>query len=110
MSDVSAPRGGAIPIGEVANPPFARRPDPATHFRQRAQRFMLLSKDNRLGPYLYFLAGLAEAQHRIQDGFPEPDLPAPDARSQAREFAIPPLERGRITTGGAIDDALDRRV
>ena len=108
MSDVSAPRGGAIPIGEVATPPFVRLPDPVTHFRQRAQRFMALSKDNPLGPYLYFLAGLAEAQHRIQDGLPEPDLPALDARERSREFAMPPLDRGKFTADAAFDSTLDR--
>src|SRR5260221_13723301 len=101
MSDVSAPRGGAIPIGEVATPPFVRFPDPATHFRQRAQRFMALSKDNPLGPYLYFLAGLAEAQHRIQDGLPEPDLRPLDSCKRPHEFCMPPLDRGGFTGDAA---------
>src|SRR5882757_935609 len=108
MSDIGAPRGGAVPIGETANPPFARLPDPAILFRERAQRFLSLSKGDELGPYLYFLAGLAEAQHQIQDGLPEPDLPAPEAREQAREFAMPPLDRGKFTADAAFGTTLDR--
>lgn len=108
MSDIGAPRGGAVPIGEVANPPFVRLPDPATLFRERAQRFLSLSKGHELGPYLYFLAGLAEAQHQVQDGLPAPDLPALEALERAREYTMPPLDRGTFTADVAFDSTLDR--
>lgn len=103
-----APRGGAIPIGEVANPPFVRLPDPASLFRQRAQRFLQLSQGHELGPYLYFLAGLSEAQHRIQDGLPEPQLPAADAIERAHQFEMPPLARDQFAKNAVFDTTLDR--
>ena len=68
MSETGAPRRSPIPIGEAANPPFARLPDPSTLFRERARRFAVLSQGHSLAPYLRFLAGLAEAQHRCQEG------------------------------------------
>lgn len=109
MSEAGGSRpGGAVPIGEVANPPFARLPDPPTHFRLRAQRFALLSDGHELAPYLRFMAGLAEAQHRVQEGLPEPDMPALDARERAREFGMPPLDRGKFTADPAFDTTLDR--
>jgi FdhE protein len=108
MSEAGGPRQSAVSIGEVANPPFARLPDPPTHFRLRAQRFALLSAGHDLEPYLRFMAGLAEAQHRVQDGLAEPDMPARDARERVREFGMPPLDRGKFTADGAFDATLDR--
>src|SRR5882724_11846698 len=108
MSEAGGPRQGAVPIGEVANPPFVRLPDPNTHFRLRAQRFALLSEGHELRPYLRFMAGLAEAQHRVQDALPEPEMPAADVRERAREFGMPPLDRGRFTSDAALDTTLDR--
>ena len=35
MSKAGAPRHDPVPIGEVAEPPFARLPDPLTIFVQR---------------------------------------------------------------------------
>jgi FdhE protein len=101
MSETGAPRRSPIPIGEAANPPVACLPDPSTMFRARAQRFATLSQGHALEPYLRFLAGLAEAQHRCQEGLSDPVLPPAEARERGHEFGMPPLDRGRF----AVDDA-----
>src|SRR5882757_8884856 len=108
MSEAGSSRHSAIPIGEVANPPFVRLPEPGTHFRLRAQRFAVLSEDHGLRSYLRFMAGLAEAQHRVQEGLPEPELPPADARARAKEFGMPPLDRNKFTADVAFETTLDR--
>jgi len=95
-------------IGDVAEPPFARLPDPIVLFSTRAERFRTLAESHELGPYLRFLAALSDCQHRIQDGLPEPDMPADDVRARAREHAMPPLDRSRFTADAALDATLDR--
>ena len=104
--------GGAAPsptmIGTPAALPFAALPDPATHFRLRAQRFAVLAQDHQLAPYLHFMAGLAEAQHRTQEALPAPTAPDPALLSRAREHAMPPLDRSRAAGGPALGATLDR--
>jgi len=97
-----------VPIGNVANPLFAVLPDPQNLFANRAARLRQLAAGHQLGPYLNFLASLAEAQHRLQEGLPEPELPPADAREQARQFNMPPIERGRFVAEPAFDAAFDR--
>ena len=91
-------------IGEVAAPPFVRLPDPIRLFVDRAERLRALAAGHELGPYLRFLADLAELQYRIQDGLPEPDMP--DARAlrarprhsacrRSTAAASPPTRRSR---------------
>lgn len=108
MSDVGRSTQGMVPIGEIATPPFVRLPDPPTHFRLRAQRFAILSEGHELRPYLRFLAGLAEAQHQVQEGLPEPEMPAQDARDRAHEYGMPPLDRGTFTSDAVFETTLDR--
>src|SRR5437868_2391110 len=108
MSEIGAPRHDPVPIGEVSAPPFCRLPDPLTLFAARAQRFAALAYGGDLAPYLRFLAGLAQAQHQVQDGLPTPELPAPDAIARAREYGMPPLDRGRFTADPAFEATLDR--
>jgi FdhE protein len=108
MSKAGAAGHDPIPIGEIAAPPFVRLPDPLTVFAARSGRFRTLTEGHELGPYLYFLAALSECQHRIQPDLPEPDLPADDARAQARQHAMPPLDRNRFTADAALDATLDR--
>jgi FdhE protein len=108
MSKAGAPRHDPVPIGEVARPPFARLPDPLSLFRLRAERFLSLARAHDLAPYLRFMAGLTDLQHRIQDGLPEPDVPEADVLARAREFAMPPLDRSRFVIGPSIDMALER--
>jgi len=95
-------------IGDVAEPPFARLPDPIVLFSTRAERYLMLVEGHKLGPYLRFLGGLCGCQHRIQDGLPETDMPADDVRARAREHAMPPLDRSRFTADAALDATLDR--
>ena len=108
MSSVGAPRHDPVPIGEIAEPPFVQLPNPATLFAARAERLRALGEAHVLGPYLCFLAALGDVQHRLQDGLAEPDMPAEDALKRAREFGMPPLDRGRFTADAAFDAALER--
>src|SRR5476649_1230444 len=93
-------------IGDVAEPPFARLPDPTALFATRADRFRALAEGHKLGPYLRFLGSLCDCQHRIQDGLPEPDMPADDARARAREHGMPALDRSHFTADAAADVTL----
>lgn len=105
---VGAPRHDPIPIGEVAEPPFARLPDPSTLFAARAERFNALAEGHQLGPYLRFLGALSAVQHQLQEGLAEPDMPSPEALAMAREHSMPPLDRGKFTADLAFDATLDR--
>ncbi|MFY9623792.1 MAG: formate dehydrogenase accessory protein FdhE [Rhodoplanes sp.] len=106
MKDAGAPQRDPVPIGEAATPPFVKLPNPATLFSDRAERFAVLARDHALGPYLRFLAGLCQAQHRALDDLPEPERPSPEAL--AHEHAMPPLDRLRMAADPAYDAALDR--
>lgn len=108
MSSVGAPQHAPIPMGEVAEPPFVKLPDPSTLFATRAERFLTLAQGHRLAPYLRFLGGLAQIQHAVQEGLAVPDMPAEDARKRAREFGLPPLDRTKFTADAAFDATLDR--
>ena len=108
MSEPGVPQLDTIPIGEIAAPPFVRLPDPRVVFAARSLRFRTLAEGHQLAPYLLFLAAISECQHRIQKDLPEPELPANDARTRAREHAMPPLDRTRFITDAALDATLDR--
>jgi FdhE protein len=97
MKKAGTPRFDPVPIGEVAKPPFACAPEPSSLFRSRAQRFLALGARHELAAYLRFLAGLAEAQHRVQEELPVPELPPEEVRERAREFGLPPLPRHGFT-------------
>jgi FdhE protein len=106
MAKTDAPERDMTSIGEVAKPAFVRLPDPLQLFSTRAARFRFLAEGHDLKPYLLFLAGIAEAQHRVQDGLPAPDLPDPDALKRAREFGMPALERARLAHDRAFERTL----
>lgn len=108
MSGVGAPRHEPIPIGEIAEPPLVRLPDPTSLFQNRAKRFRTLAQGHQLAPYLRFVGDLSEAQHALQDGLPAPDMPAEDIRERAREFGMPPLDRNAFKPDAAFDIALER--
>jgi FdhE protein len=108
MSKAGVPRRDPIPIGQIAEPPFVRLPDPLALFAARATRFRALADGHGLGPYLRFLAALSEGQHRVQEGLPEPELPDDGARARARDHAMPPLDRSRFTADPALDMTFDR--
>ncbi len=108
MSKSGAPLHNPVPIGTVANPSFAVLPDPGTLFLKRAERLRQLAPAHRLGPYLAFLAGLSDVQHRLQDGLPEPEVPTDEAIERARQFAMPPVDRSRFVADPAFEATLDR--
>jgi FdhE protein len=95
-------------IGEVAAPPFSVLPDPSRLFAVRAARLRALAKANTLAPYLRFLAGLAEAQHAILLQLHEPIHPDAEAIDRAREFQMPPLDRGHVKGNPALTETFDR--
>jgi len=108
MTQVGAPKHDPIPIGEIAKPPFARTPDPATLFARRTERFRTLAEGHDLQPYLQFLASLSDAQHRVQHGLLAVEPPTAEACARAREFAMPPLDRVRFTPDTAFDATFER--
>jgi FdhE protein len=97
-----------IPIGEVAKPPFARLPDPSTMFARRAERLRRLADRHQLRSYLLFVADLCDAQHQLQPGFPDPQMPAGETVARARQFKMPPIDRLRFAPDAATDAALYR--
>lgn len=109
MSKGGAPRHDPVPIGEIATPPFARLPDPASLFARRATRFGALSDgDHELRPYLRFLAEIANAQHETQDALPEPPAPEPETLRRASASGMPPLDRSRLAVEPAFVETLAR--
>ncbi|AZO32800.1 MULTISPECIES: formate dehydrogenase accessory protein FdhE [unclassified Mesorhizobium] len=96
-------------IGEVSAPPFARLPEPSSLFSRRAQRWNALAAGHELGPYLRFLAALADVQHRSQEGLTEPEMPDASARARARSFGMPPLDRNKLVLDMAAE-TLDRLI
>lgn len=107
-TSIGAPNQEPIPIGQIAEAPFVKLPDPTTLFAIRAHRFHSLATEHQLGPYLNFLGQLSGIQHNLQEGLAEPDMPAPDALQRAREYTMPPLDRTRFKADDAFDAALDR--
>ncbi|HXV29459.1 MAG TPA: formate dehydrogenase accessory protein FdhE [Sinorhizobium sp.] len=95
-------------IGEVSSPPFARLPDPASLFSDRAMRLRQLAEASELAPYLNFLAGLSEAQHDILADLPPAERPDAATLMRAREFAMPPLHRNGMDGDEAIHAIFDR--
>ena len=108
MSKAGPSRHDPVPIGEVAEPPFVRLPDPGHIFAERARRFAALASNHQLASYLLFLAALGEAQHQAQDGVPEPELPPLEAIARAREFGMPPLDRNRFSASAEFDAIFGR--
>lgn len=108
MPKSDAPQRDMTAIGEVANPAFVRLPDPLSLFQGRAARFRYLADGHDLKPYLLFLAGIADVQHRAQVGLPAPTLPEPDALKRARDFGMPALDRTRFAPDPTFEQTLER--
>lgn len=102
MSQVGPTQFDPIAIGDVAKPPFARLPDPATLFDRRAARLRVLADGHELRSYLLFLADVCDAQHRLQPGLPAAEIPPADAIARARQFHMPPLDRMRLGSDAAL--------
>lgn len=95
-------------IGNVSAPPFSVLPDPSRMFALRAARLRELAEAHTLAPYLQFLAGLAEVQHAIIAQLPEPNRPVAEAVGRAREFQMPPIDRGRVKADPVLMETFDR--
>lgn len=109
MSETGSAPFAPVEIGSRAEPPFAWLPDPATHFRHRAQRFAVHAQTHPLAPYLRFMAGLAEAQHRANEsGLPDPITPDAAEQERAREHGMPPIDRNRFAEDPALAATFDR--
>jgi FdhE protein len=75
------------PAGQI---PFLRLPEQDV-FKQRAERLRQLSGQHSFGPYLSFLATLAQAQHEVLKHFPAVPLPSPEQQALCREHGMPVL-------------------
>ena len=84
MNKAGTPRHDPIAIGEIAEPPFVRLPDPSVLFSMRAARFRAVAEGHQLGPYLRFLAALSDCQDRVQDGLPNRTCRLPRCARKAR--------------------------
>lgn len=108
MAENVASPGDPIPIGDTVAAAFARLPDPTHLFRERAERFRTVAAGHDLGPYLVFLAAVAEIQNGVQADLPPPDWPAPDAIQRAYGFGMPPLDRNAFRPDAAFAVVLSR--
>ena len=108
MAEIGAKGHVAVPIGETSTPPFVRLPDASALFLDRAARFRHLADRHELGPYLALLAGIADVQHAIQDGLPEPEVPPVAEQERSHRFGMPPLDRAGFP-GHAVCQATLRR-
>jgi FdhE protein len=108
MSKLDAPEPDPSVIGKFAKPPFVRLPDPLRIFVDRVHRLRVLAPGHHLESYLRFLTDLSEAQYRIQDDLPEPDMPAAEAVARAKAHDMPPLDRSHFTPDAALDATLER--
>ncbi|WP_271899028.1 formate dehydrogenase accessory protein FdhE [Candidatus Phyllobacterium onerii] len=108
MSRKSAVVPDPTAIGNIASPPFARLPDPASLFSARSRRLRQLAETSDLAPCLNFLAELGQAQNDIQSDLPLPESPDAETIARAREFEMPPLDRSLIGGDPAIGTLFDR--
>lgn len=108
MSKIQMPGVDPTAIGDVSAPPFAVPPDPAALFSRRAVRLAALAQGHSLAPYLAFLAELSAAQNdALRRGLAEASAPSADDLARARQFAMPPLDRGRFELDEACAATLD---
>ena len=76
------------PAGDI---PFLRLPARGSFFKDRAARFRQLAPAHKMGDFLEFMAGLAEAQDAALANFPELSLPDASQLALSREHGMPPL-------------------
>ncbi|TCT02700.1 formate dehydrogenase accessory protein FdhE [Aquabacter spiritensis] len=108
MSSISGLQPDPSMIGGIAQPAYAKLPDPLALFATRSRRLAQLAAASEMKPYLVFLSALAEVQHDIQRDLPAPEGPDAETIARAAEFAMPPLDRGRFTLDAAFDATLER--
>lgn len=100
--------GDMTAVGGLRNPPFARLPDPAPLFAGRAARLRALATPGGIGPYLAFLAGIAEAQARVAAELPPADPPTASRIEAALDHGMPPLDRAGFRGDAGFDALADR--
>lgn len=92
---------GLMNIGEEAKPAYTVLPDPISLFRNRSARLRSLAPEHPLESYLNFAADVTEAQHDIQAGLAEAELPSADQISQALAHGMPPLSGDILEPGNS---------
>ncbi|WP_274629915.1 formate dehydrogenase accessory protein FdhE [Arvimicrobium flavum] len=100
--------GDMTAIGEVKSPPFARVPEPARLFERRARRFRQLEHSDGIGPYLGFMAAIAEAQQAVAEALPEPEAMDEEKLDRSVAFGMPPLDRNAFRPGDDFRSLSDR--
>ena len=101
--------GDMTAVGALRDPPFARTPAPAPLFVRRAARLRALATPGGIGPYLSFLAGLAEAQAKVARALPALAVIEAGRLQAALDHAMPPIDRAGFR-GDADFDALAERL
>jgi len=94
MSDSRSIEPDPSMIGGVPKAPFVRLPDPTILFSRRAARLKALAANANMAPYLEFLSAICDAQSAILAFLAAPALPAPEIVARARQFDMPPVDRG----------------
>ncbi|THD58117.1 formate dehydrogenase accessory protein FdhE [Phenylobacterium sp.] len=102
MSDSHSVEPDPSRIGRVGTAPFVFLPDPEELFARRSARLRVLAASSELGPYLNFLAAIAEAQADIVSATPAPAPPPAEALARAREFAMPSLDRATAASDAGL--------
>lgn len=95
-------------IGNIAKPQFAKLPDPARLFADRAARFRALATGHQLEAYLKLLAGISQAQSDIQQGLGEPNMPDVAVLDRAKQHQMPPLDRSTFNADSVFDETFNR--
>lgn len=108
MSKTGSPRHDPVPIGEVAEPPFAKLPKPEELFFERAARFASLAENHPLGAYLRFLSGVSAAQHGVQENLAPSALPSAEKIAQACKHAMPPLDRNQFEANPEFENLFEQ--
>lgn len=96
--------------GGISEPDFVQLPDPRRLFKLCSSRFESLAGGNPLGPYLGFLARIAEAQNRAQLAVSAP--PAHDTSRFAHRFEhrMPPLAKEELGEQPGSHELLDQFI
>ncbi|KGJ14168.1 formate dehydrogenase accessory protein FdhE, partial [Paracoccus sanguinis] len=77
----------------VPPPPLAIWPKLPALFAPRAERLAFRAEGSNPGPYLGFLAALAQVQARLAEALPPLPPLDPDHVAQARAARMPPVDR-----------------
>lgn len=98
--------GFAAGLGELAQPPFAVLPNPASVFARRSARFAALAPGHDLRPYLEFLSKLCAAQAACVSDVPAPVLPDAATLDVAHAHNLPPISFAKLDLDAIADQTL----